>query len=87
VGVKESLSKKIKAFFCHVCRSHKASLHIKYVSKFRELSRSMTAELTGNSTSISSDKFDASRLEGSYLQFYKETQVSLAALFGLCQLS
>lgn len=36
MGVSQSISKKIKAFYCHICRRKKPSLSIRYKKKFQE---------------------------------------------------
>lgn len=61
VGVSQSLSKKIKAFFCHICRQKKPSLSIRYKSKFEEFIRNKS-------------KLQRSEIDGIYLRFHKENR-------------
>ena len=63
VGVSQSLSKKIKAFFCHVCRVKRPSLAIKYKSKFEEFLKNPSKFLLSNPG------------ESIYLKFQKEIKV------------
>ena len=66
VGVSESLSKKIKAFFCHICRSKNSALSIKYKSKFDEFLKHPMRYLSANP------------VEGVLLRFQKEIKVTLS---------
>lgn len=65
VGVSESLSSKIKSFFCHICRNKKPSLTIKYKSKFRDVAKIL--EKNG--------KFDEANADSSLVKFYRESKV------------
>lgn len=67
VGVSESLSSKIKSFFCHICRNKKPSLTIKYKSKYRDVARIL--EKNG--------KFDESNYDSSSVKFYRESKTRL----------
>jgi hypothetical protein len=68
VGVSQSLSKKIKIFFCHICRHKNPSLKIKYKSEFKELGKNLTKEKL-HSLPTNGDSAKA--------KFYKETQFRL----------
>jgi len=46
VGVSQSISKKIKAFYCHICRRKKLSLSIRYKSKFQEFLKNKSSHHT-----------------------------------------
>lgn len=67
VGVNQSLSFKVKKFYCHLCRNHNPSLKIKYKSKFQEASETFSkpnaAKYTGSNKSLS--------------RFYDETQARI----------
>lgn len=67
MGVSESLSSKIKSFFCHICRSKKPSLSIKYKSKYREIARNVEKN----------SKFDESSHDSSSVKFYRESKARL----------
>lgn len=69
VGVSQSLSKRIKAYFCPQCRADKKSLKIKYTSKYQELSKSLSREKAQQLASSHNDQ--------SYSKFYAETQTRL----------
>lgn len=67
VGVSESLSSKIKSFFCHICRNKKPSLTIKYKSKYRDIARILEKN----------SKFDESNYDSSSVKFYRENKTRL----------
>ena len=69
VGVSMSLSKRIKAYFCPQCRADKKTLKIKYLSKYQELSKSLSKEKAQQLASTHNDQ--------SYNKFYAETQTRL----------
>ena len=46
MGVSQSISKKIKAFYCHICRRKKLSLSIRYKSKFQEFLKNKSSHHT-----------------------------------------
>ncbi len=68
VGVSQSLSKKIRAFYCHICRKKKSSLSIKYKSKFQDFLKLYSKPTTNRSKLLNSDE--------SFVKFLKETKVS-----------
>lgn len=66
----QSLSKKIKAFYCHLCRSDKPSLKIKYKSKYNDFSKNLNKQRAQ----------ELSSTDSTFLKFYKETQVAFLLL-------
>jgi hypothetical protein len=65
--VNQSLSKKIKKFFCHLCRHKKPFLRIKYKSKFQEISKTFSKP--------GAHKYTGTDI--SFQKFYKEIQLRL----------
>lgn len=65
----QSLSKKIKAFYCHLCRNEKPKLRIKYKSKYQDLSKHLTKDKAHQLSQSNEDE--------SFIKFYKETQARL----------
>jgi COMPASS component SPP1 len=67
VGVTQSLSKKIKIFYCHLCRQKKSSLKIKYKSQFQEMNKNLTKEHVRQHENSANGE--------NLVKFFKETQV------------
>ena len=61
-----SLSKKIKTFYCHLCRHKKRSLAIKYKSKFQDFLNHFNKTSNQNKLANSDESF---------VKFLKETKV------------
>lgn len=66
MGVTLSLSKKIRTFYCHICRHKKRSLSIKYKSKFQDFLK--TYSKSSNHNKLTSQ-------DESLIKFLKETRV------------
>ena len=64
VGVTQSLSKKIKAFYCHLCRQKKSYLTIKYKSQFQDFLKTYKSSNT-----------QPTNLDIVFVKFLKETKV------------